>query len=60
MSVYIGSGDNKCWIDGMPFGGARENGNNVGTLRFWIDGMPMAEWTANANNSFFILLGSPG
>lgn len=39
MAAVDPHGDQKYWVDGVPFPGVNNAGNDPGTTKFWVDGV---------------------
>lgn len=58
MAAVDTNGDNKYWIDGIPFEGLRFEPSLVGTDRFWLNGIPETNMTPLQNfdtGKFFLV-----
>jgi len=40
MGAQPDSGDQLCWLNGLPAPGIKLVANDIGTNKFWFDGLP--------------------
>lgn len=56
MSANNPNGSEIDWVNGEPFQGIKNNGDDVGTITYWLNGVPEMNLFPNGSSGNFMFL----